>query len=127
MDPLDLADPIRLLILLLPVQYRGGAAVLISSLVATQLIAATLVAHLPLSALDHPRWGRVVRAIRWYSLLRLRDEAGTTKLPGARVAAPQSAPTVALPAEKQAALVVSETRFDPQARQTVVPPAPREP
>lgn len=85
-DPLDLADPIRLLILLLPAQYRAPAAMALSALVATQAIASLIVARLPLSAREHPRWGRVVRALHWYSVLRLRDEAGTVKAPGADVA-----------------------------------------
>lgn len=86
-DPLDLADPIRLLILLLPERYRAPAAVLLSALVASQIVAATIVARLPLSAREHPRWGRVVRALHWYSVLRLRDEQGSAKLPGADVGA----------------------------------------
>jgi hypothetical protein len=102
MDPLDLADPIRLLILLLPEPYRAPAAVILSALVASQIIAVSIIARLPLSAREHPRWGRAVRALHWYSLLRLRDEAGTTKPIGAAVAprvtlAPTRADEVALP------------------------------
>ena len=102
MDPLDLADPIRLVILALPERYRAPAAVLISTLAATQLIAASIIARLPLSAREHPRYGRVVRALHWYSLLRMRDEKGTTKPigdnTGPRVTvAPTRADEVALP------------------------------
>lgn len=86
MDPLDFADPIRLLILCLPERYRAPVAVALSALVASQLVVASIVARLPLAARQHPRWGRVVRALHWYSVLRLRDESGTTKLPGATVA-----------------------------------------
>ena len=102
MDPLDLADPIRLVILLLPERYRAPAAVLISTLVTTQLIAASIIARLPLSAREHPRYGRVVRALHWYSVLRLRDEKGTVKAIGSDVAprvtpAPTRADELALP------------------------------
>lgn len=85
-DPLDLADPIRLVILMLPERFRAPAAVLLSTLVATQLIAAVIIARLPLSARAHPRYGRAVRALHWYSQLRFRDEQGTTKAIGADVA-----------------------------------------
>ncbi|MDO9020583.1 MAG: hypothetical protein Q8S73_37010 [Deltaproteobacteria bacterium] len=111
MDPLDLADPIRLLILLLPEPYRAPAAVILSALVASQLIAASIIARLPLSAREHPRWGRVVRALHWYSLLRLRDEAGTTKPIGADVA-----PRVTLAPTRADEVVLD--------RPTVAPPAP---
>ena len=102
MDPLDLADPIRLVILALPERYRAPAAVLISTLAATQLIAASIIARLPLSAREHPRYGRVVRALHWYSVLRLRDEKGTVKAIGSDVAprvtpAPTRADEIALP------------------------------
>lgn len=83
MDPLDLVDPLRLLLLLLPERYRAPVGALITLAVATQAVAASVVSRLPLSARQHPRWGRVVRALHWYSLLRMRDEAGTTKGVGA--------------------------------------------
>lgn len=111
MDPLDLADPIRLVILALPERYRAPAAVLISTLAATQLIAASIIARLPLSAREHPRYGRVVRALHWYSVLRLRDEKGTVKPIGGDVA-PRVTP--------------APTRTDEVAlsRETIAPPAP---
>lgn len=127
-DPLDLVDPLRLLLLLLPERYRAPVGAAITLAIATQAVAASIVSRLPLSAREHPRYGRVVRALHWYSLLRMRDEKGTTKAigddAGPRVTV---APSVALPAEKEGAAVVSETRFDPAARRTVVPPEPFDP
>lgn len=119
-DPLDLADPIRLLILLLPAQYRAPAAMALSALVATQAIASLIVARLPLSAREHPRWGRVVRALHWYAVLRLRDEAGTVKAPGADVA-----PRVTLAAPPVVEAPAPPTRADElDLRATVAPPPP---
>lgn len=86
-DTIDLVDPIRLVILLLPPQYRGPAAVVVSTLAASQIVASLVVARLPLAARNHPRWGVVVRALHWWALVRLRDEAGSAKLPGAAVGA----------------------------------------
>jgi hypothetical protein len=85
-DPLDLVDPVRLVILLLPEAWRAPIGALLSLIVATQLLAAMIVARLPLSARAHPRWGRAVRALHWYAVVRLRNELGTLKLPGADVA-----------------------------------------
>lgn len=118
-DPLDLADPIRLLILLLPAQYRAPAAMALSALVATQAIASLIVARLPLSAREHPRWGRVVRALHWYAVLRLRDEAGTVKAPGADVA-----PRVTLAAPPVVEAPAAPTRADELDLRATQPPPP---
>lgn len=96
MAPLDLVDPLRLLLLLLPEHCRAPVGAVITIAVATQAVAASVVSRLPLSARQHPRWGRVVRGLHWYSLLRMRDEAGTTKGLG-DVAAPQVAVVIPPP------------------------------
>lgn len=126
-DVVDLVDPVRLLIMLLPEHLRGPAAVVLTTVAVTQAIASLIVARLPLSARQHPRYGGVVRALHWYSVLRLRDELGSTKLPGAdvapRVTVAPTQPPVEVLAEKAGAVAVSDTRggFDPAARQTIAP------
>lgn len=84
-DVIDLVDPIRLVILLLPEAWRAPVGAFLSFVVATQLIAAMIVARLPLAAREHPRWGLIVRVLHWYSVVRLRNELGSIKLPGATV------------------------------------------
>ena len=113
-DPLDLVDPLRLLLLLLPERYRAPVGAAITLAVASQALAASIVSRLPLSAREHPRWGRVVRALHWYSLLRMRDEKGTTKPIG-----DNTGPRV----------TVAPTRADevPLSRETIAPPAPSAP
>lgn len=85
-DPIvDLVDPIRLVISLLPPTWQAPAAVVVSTLASIVTIASLITARLPLSARQHPRYGWAVRVLHRVSLLRLRDERGTTKLPGAVV------------------------------------------
>lgn len=134
-DPLDLVDPIRLLLLLLPERWRAPVGALISLAAASQGIAAGVVSRLPLSAREHPRWGWLARALGWWSVLRFRDEKGTTKLPGGDTAprvtlAPLDAQPASLVtlAAVQGAVALTETRehptpdgFDPAARQPIAP------
>ena len=85
-DPIvDLVDPIRLLIGLLPPTWQAPAAVVVSTLASVVTIASLIVARLPVSAAQHPRYGWAVRLLHRVSLLRLRDELGSAKLPGADV------------------------------------------
>ena len=138
-DPLDLVDPLRLLLLLLPERYRAPVGAAITLAIASQALAASIVSRLPLSAREHPRYGRVVRALHWYSVLRLRDEKGTVKAIGSDVAprvtpAPTRADEVALPRPPAPAAIDAlrgptlmgrepdAAPFDPQARQTIAPP-----
>lgn len=133
-DPLDLVDPLRLLLLLLPERYRAPVGAVITLAIASQALAASIVSRLPLSAREHPRWGRVVRALHWYSLLRMRDEKGTTKPigddTGPRVTvAPTRADEVALPRPTapdaittlRARTLTGRESFDATARQELAP------
>jgi len=128
-DPsiVDLVDPIRLLILLLPERYRALVAVVVSTLASLVTVASLITARLPLSARQHPRYGWVVRLLHRVSLLRLRDELGSAKLPGAdvgpRVTVAPSPLPLAESAGKEGAAVVSESPdgFDPAQRQTIAP------
>ena len=86
-DPIvDLVDPIRIIISLLPPTWQAPAAVVVSTLATLVTVASLIVARLPGSAAQHPRYGWAVRLLHRISLLRLRDERGTAKLPGADVA-----------------------------------------
>lgn len=119
-DPLDLVDPVRLVLLLLPERYRAPVGAVITLAVSLQLVAAGIVARLPLSARKHPRWGWAVRAAHWYSVLRLRDERGTMKAIGGEVAprvtpAPMRADEQALPRPEAPAPIAP---FDPSAHIT---------
>lgn len=127
-DPIvDLVDPIRLLIGLLPPTWQAPAAVVVSTLASVVTIASLIVARLPVSAAQHPRYGWAVRLLHRVSLLRLRDELGSAKLPGAdvgpRVTVAPTQPPVAVVAEKAADVVMLDTRgaFDPAQRQTIAP------
>jgi len=124
-DPLDLVDPVRLVLLLLPEPWRVPVGAALTLAAASQTVAASIVSRLPLAAREHPRWGWAVRALGWWSVLRFRDERGTTKLPGEPPAprvtvapdAPEAAP-LSVVAEKAGAVAV----FD--SRPTMAPPAP---
>ena len=124
-DPIvDLVDPIRLVISLLPPTWQAPAAVVVSTLASVVTVASLIVSRLPLSARQHPRYGWAVRLLHRVSLLRLRDELGSTKLPGAEVAPRVTVAPAVLPlvesAGKAGAVAVSETRggFDPTAHIT---------
>ena len=57
-DPIvDLVDPIRLIISLLPPTWQAPAAVLVSTLASVVTIASLIVARLPVIAEQHPRYG----------------------------------------------------------------------
>lgn len=127
-DPIvDLVDPIRLIIGLLPPTWQAPAAVVVSTLATLVTVASLIVARLPVSAAQHPRYGWAVRLLHRVSLLRLRDELGSAKLPGADVGPRVTVAPTPLPlverAEKAAVVAVSETRgdFDANARQAIAP------
>ena len=127
-DPIvDLVDPIRLIISLLPPTWQAPAAVTVSTLASLVTVASLIVSRLPVSAAQHPRYGWAVRLLHRVSLLRLRDELGSAKLPGADVGPRVTVAPTPLPlverAEKAGAVAVSDTRgaFDPAQRQAIAP------
>lgn len=128
-DPIvDLVDPIRIIISLLPPTWQAPAAVTVSTLASLVTVASLIVSRLPVSAAQHPRYGWAVRMLHRVSLLRLRDELGSAKLPGADVGprvtvAPTPLPLAESAGKEGAAVVMLETRgdFDASARQTIAP------
>lgn len=86
-----------------PDQYRPLALAIILALAALQVVVSQIIARLPASALTNPRWGWLVRAAHRFSHARLREEAGTVKLPGAGVRPP---------AEERALLVARLAEID---------------
>ena len=122
-DPLDLVDPVRLVLLLLPERYRAPVGAAITLAIASQALAASIVSRLPLAAREHPRWGWLVRALGWWSVLRFRDEKGTTKLPG-----DPTAPRVTVAPVQSLTVAEALARLDEAAKPLPLPPtdAPRE-
>lgn len=64
---------------LLPERYRPLVAALAALFAASQTVASQIVAQLPSSSADDPRYGKIVRAMHWYGHARFRDEPGTIK------------------------------------------------
>jgi hypothetical protein len=78
----DLLAPILAVI---PEAHRPTVVAIVSIVGVAQIIASQIIAQLPKSAVDHPRYGRIVRALHWFGHARFHDETGTTKLPGGTV------------------------------------------
>lgn len=100
----------------LPERWRSLALALLALALVLQQTATAIVALLPASAAQSPRWGGLVRALHVVSNARFRTELGTLKLPG------QGAQT---PDAERAALLARLEELDAQGRPTTAPPAPR--
>ena len=116
----DLIAPILAVI---PEAHRPTVIALVSIVGVAQIVASQIVAQLPKSAIEHPRYGRIVRALHWFGHARFTDEQGTTKLPGGKVLDdPRDAEIARL-----RALVASRVRVEvtPAAgRESILAPAP---
>lgn len=100
----------------LPERWRALALTLLALAVVLQQTATAIVALLPASTAQSPRWGWLVRALHLVSNARFRTEVGTLKLPGQGVQTPDS---------ERAALIARLAELDAQGRPTTAPPAPR--
>ena len=118
----DLLAPILAVI---PEAHRPTVIALVSIVGVAQIVASQIVAQLPKSAIEHPRYGRIVRALHWFGHARFTDEQGTTKLPGGKVLDdPRDAEIARLRALVASSVPVEVT---PAAeRESIVAPAPSE-
>ncbi len=109
---------------LLPERYRPLVAALAALFAASQTVASQIVAQLPSSSADDPRYGKVVRALHWYGHARFRDEPGTIKPPigGEIVVDPRDAEIERLKALVQSSIPVEVAPAS--ERESIVAPAP---
>lgn len=83
---MDLTHIVALVFALVPAPYRPLAETILSAVIAAQMIDSAIVAQMPSRWAELPGWrGLVVRAMHRFGHMRFRDEAGTLKLPGARL------------------------------------------
>lgn len=77
------AQVLELVLSMVPAQYhiREIVSAVLGILVLLQVIVSQVVARLPVGLVDHPKYGRLVRALHRFSHARFKNEYGTLKAP----------------------------------------------